>query len=405
MNLPLFIAKRYLFAKKSHNVINIISAISSIGMAIGTAALVIIMSVYNGFDSLVESMMGNIEPDLLITPATGKVFVPEGEVYDRLREDDAVASMCTVLEETVFIDYDGNQGVARAKGVDEVHEAASPIRAHIRLGEVSLHNGPRPMAVVGAGLAAKMEINPRFLSGINLYFPTRTGKISLTSPEESLNSTRVFPSATFTLNSEIDNSYIILPIDRMWDLLEYESGEISAVEIRLAEGAGRSELERVRKYVMEGLGEGFKVSDRYMQNESLYKMMKYEKAAIWLILIFVIIIIALNIFGSLSMLIIEKQGDIATLRSLGADDRLIRRIFVLEGWLISLLGMLAGLLIGIAFVALQSATGMIKMPGNFVVNSYPVILKPLDILVSITAISAIGYLIALIPSRKSRSGF
>jgi len=363
------------------------------------------MSVYNGFDSIVDSMMGNIEPDLLITPSTGKVFIPEGGVYDQLRADDSVASMCTVLEETVFINYDGNQGIARAKGVDDVYEAESPIRDHIRLGEFSLHRGQLPQAVVGAGLASKMEINPRFLTGLDLYFPTRTGKISLTNPEDALDHIRVFPSATFSLNSEIDNSYILLPIEKMWELLEYENGEVSGVEIRLAEGAGRSELERIRKYVVEALGDGFKVSDRYMQNESLYKMMKYEKASIWLILIFVIIIIALNIFGSLSMLIIEKQGDISTLRSLGAGEKLVRKIFVLEGWLISFLGMIAGLVLGIGFVLLQSATGMIKMPGNFVVDAYPVILKTGDLLLSITAISAIGYLIALIPARKSRLGF
>jgi len=402
MNLPLFIARRYLFARKSHNVINIISAISAIGMAIGTAALIIILSIYNGFDSLVSSMMSNVEPDLRITPAEGKVFVAEGEVYDWIYAQESVSSMGEVLQEQVFINYDGKQGVATAKGVDKIYQEESPIREQIRDGKYEFWKGQIPECLVGMGLAYKIGINPRFLSPLEIYFPARTRKISMTNPAASIEEIWVWPSGLFSINSEIDETYILLDIDKMRELLEYEN-EVSAVEIRMVEGTSAKELKRVQNGIQERLGDDFKVCDRYQQNESLYKMMKYEKASIYLILVFVIIIIALNIFGSLSMLLIEKKDDVQTLRAMGADDRLVRRIFILEGWLISLLGMVAGLVIGILFAVLQQKFGLIKMPGNFVVNAYPVVLQWADVVITAVSVAVIGYLIALIPALGTRT--
>ena len=396
MRLSVFIAKRYLFAKKSHNVINIISAISAIGMAIGTAALIIIMSVYNGFDSLIRSKMGNVEPDLMISPASGKVFVPEGETYDWIYEQQSVKNMCCVLQEQVFISYEGQQGVAMVKGVDWIYEEESPIRDHIIDGTFRLHRGDIPLAATGAGLAHSMGINPRFISPIDIYFPSRTRKLSTANPISSIESIKVWPSSIFSINTEIDENLMIIPIEKMRELLEYDE-EVSAVEIRLTEDAGQDELVRIQKEISQRLGPEFKVKDRFQQNESLYKMMKYEKAAIYMILIFIIIIISFNIFGSLSMLIIEKRADIGTLRSLGAKERLIRNIFVLEGWMISLAGLAAGLVIGTGFSLLQQHFGFIKMPGHFIVQAYPVILSWTDILLTIAGVAVIGYVIALLP--------
>ena len=396
MNLAAFIAKRYLFAKKSHNVINIISAISAIGMAIGTAALIIILSVYNGFDSLIKSMMSNVEPDLLITPSTGKVFVPQGQTYDWIYEQECVKNMCSVLQEQVFISYNGQQGLAQVKGVDWIYEGESPIREHLRDGDFTLHKGDIPLAAVGSGLAYQMGINPRFLSPIEIYFPSRTRRISLANPASSLESIKVWPSCTFSINAEVDSKLMIIPIEKMSELLEYND-EVSAVEIRVTEGTSARKIEELQKEIAERLGPDFKVKDRFQQNESLYKMMKYEKAAIYMILIFVIIIIAFNIFGSLSMLIIEKKDDIRTLSSLGASDSLIKRIFVLEGWMISLVGLVIGLIAGVGFSLLQQHFGFIKMPGSFMVQAYPVILSVGDILLTVAGVSLIGYLIALLP--------
>ena len=406
MRLAPFIAKRYIFAKKSHNVINIISAISAIGMAIGTAALIIIMSVYNGFDSLIRSMMGNVEPDLLITPVSGKVFVPEGEVYDWIYDQEAVASMSCVLQEQVFINYDGKQGLAKAKGVDWIYEEETPLREHLVEGEFRLHKGDIPLAAVGASLAYELGLSPRFLAPVEVYFPARDRKISTSNPFASLESIKVWPSCTFAVNADVDSELMILPIEKMRELLEYDD-EVSAIELRLTTGTGEKEAARLQEEISARLGSGFNVKDRFQQNESLYKMMKYEKAAIYMILLFVIIIIAFNIFGSLSMLIIEKKSDIETLRSLGAQDNLIRRIFVLEGWLISLIGMGAGLVVGIAFALMQQHFGFIKMPGHFTVQAYPIIISFSDILLTIAGVAVIGYIIAMLPtaslSRKAKS--
>ena len=398
MRLAAFIAGRYLFAKKSHNVINIISAISAIGMAIGTAALIIILSVYNGFDSLIRSMMSNVEPDLLITPSTGKVFTPDGEIYDWIYDQPSVFNMCCVLEEDVFISYDGRQGMARAKGVDWIYEEETPLRGQVADGEFRLRKGDIPMAVVGDILAYKMGINHRFLAPIEIYYPSRTRRISLANPAGALESIKVYPAGTVSINDDVDKQLMVISIDKMRELMEYEE-EVSAVEIRLTEGTSEKELKRIQKEIQTRLGPDFKVKDRLQQNEVLYKMMKYEKIATYMILFFAIIIIAFNIFGSLTMLIIEKREDIQTLRCLGAEEKTIRNIFTLEGWLISLTGMSVGLVIGIGFALIQQHFGIIKMPGHFVVQAYPIILSVTDILFTALGIATIGYLIALIPSR------
>lgn len=400
MHLPLFIARRYLFAKKSHNVINIISAISAVGMAIGTAALIIILSIYNGFDELVKSTLSNVEPDILITPAKGKVFIPEGEAFDRIKANPLIDEYDLILQENVFVDYDGHQGIAKAKGVDSAFEAGSPLAEHITNGEFSLHKGQLPQMVVGAGLAYKMGMNPAFLASAELYFPIRDRNFSLANPAASIETVRMRPSGIFSVNQQIDNDLIILPIEQMRKLLGYEE-EVSGVELRLVEGFTAKDLRSAIKDIQKELGPGFKVLDRFRQNTSLYKMMRYEKAAIFLILIFVIIIIALNIFGSITMLIIEKKDDIETYRSLGATDKLLRRTFTLEGWLISLLGLAAGLVVGIGFSLAQQHFGFIKMPGSFLVNAYPVILQWQDVLATIAGVALIGYIIALLPVRRN----
>ena len=400
MHLSLFIARRYLFAKKSHNVINIISAISAVGMAIGTAALIIILSIYNGFDELVKSTLSNVEPDILITPAKGKVFIPEGEAFDLIRKNPLIDEYDLILQENVFVDYDGHQGIAKAKGVDSAFEAESPLAEHITNGEFSLHKGQLPQMVVGAGLAYKMGMNPAFLASAELYFPIRDRNFSLANPAASIETVRMRPSGIFSVNQQIDDDLMIVPIEEMRKLLGYEE-EVSGVEIRLAEGSTAKDIRSAIKDIQKELGPGFKVLDRFRQNTSLYKMMRYEKAAIYLILIFVIIIIALNIFGSITMLIIEKKDDIETYRSLGATDKMLRHTFTLEGWLISLLGLAAGLVVGIGFSLAQQHFGFIKMPGSFLVNAYPVILQWQDVLATIAGVALIGYIIALLPVRRN----
>lgn len=398
MNLPFFFAWRYLFAKKSHNVINIISAISAVGMAIGTAALIIVLSIYNGFDSLVKSMLNDFDPDILITPAEGKTFVPEGPAYDWIYGQEIVKNMCCVITENVFVNYDGRQGMVTAKGADWVYEEESPLREHIRTGEFALHRGDVPLAVVGSGIAYRMGVNPRFLSPLELYFPARDRNFSLTNPMASIETVNVWPSGIFAINSEIDDRYIIVPIEVMKELLGY-GDEVSGVELRLRDGYRQKDAEKLKTGISERLGPDYKVSDRFEQNKSLYKMMKYEKLSIFTILVFIVIIIASNIFGSLSMLIIEKRRDIGILESMGMKESTVRQVFVLEGWMISLLGLGAGLVTGIGFSLLQQHFGIIKMPGNFIVQAYPVILSVRDVIITAVSVAAVGWVIARLPVR------
>lgn len=396
-NLPLRFALRYLFARKSHNVINIISGISVAGMAIGTAALIIILSVFNGFNKLVSDSLGDAQPDLVVKPAAGKAFVPDSTVFAWLYDQELVYNMSSVIEEQAFIAFDGKQSLARVKGVDSVFEEESPLQNHITDGIFSLHRGTLPRAVVGSSLAWSMDINPRFIAPLEIYYPDREGSISLSNPAASLRSTKVTVAGLFAINAELDAELVIVPIETMRELLDYDD-EVSAVEIRVQKGTADKALNGLAAELSERLGPDYEVLDRYRQNEALYKMMRYEKLAIYMILIFIVIIIAFNIYSSLTMLIIEKKDDIGTLRSLGAPEPMTRRIFLLEGWLISLLGLVIGIVLGVAFVLLQQKYGLIRMPGNYIISAYPVILKASDIIWTVVGVSLVGYLIALLPS-------
>ena len=401
-NLPLRFAFRYLFARKSHNVINLISGISVAGMAIGTAALIIILSVFNGFNQLVSESLGDAQPDLIVKPATGKAFVPDSTTFAWLYDQDMVFNMSSVIEEQAFISFDGKQSLARVKGVDSVFEEESPIKNHITDGVFSLHRGTGAGAVIGSSLAWSMEINPRFVAPLEIYYPDREGAVSLANPTSSLRSATARVNGIFALNSELDAEMVLVPIETMRELLDYEN-EVSSIEIRVVKDTPDKALGELVKELETRLGPGYEVLDRYKQNEALYKMMRYEKLAIYMILIFIVIIIAFNIYSSLTMLIIEKKEDIGTLRSLGAPEPMTRRIFLLEGWLISLLGLVIGLVIGIAFVLLQQKFGLIRMPGNYIINAYPVILKATDILWTVIGVAGVGYLIALLPTLTKTS--
>jgi ABC-type transport system, involved in lipoprotein release, permease component len=396
-NLPLRFALRYLFARKSHNVINIISGISVAGMAIGTAALVIILSVFNGFNKLVSDSLGDAQPDLVVKPAAGKAFVPDSTAFAWLYDQEMVYNMSSVIEEQAFISFDGKQSLARVKGVDSVFEEESPIRNHITDGIFSLHRGTLPRAVIGSALAWSMDINPRFIAPLEIYYPDREGSISLSNPAASLRSTKVTVAGLFALNAELDAELVLVPIETMRELLDYDE-EVSGVEIRVTEGTTEKALKGLVTQLQDRLGPDYEVQDRYRQNEALYKMMRYEKLAIYMILIFIVVIIAFNIYSSLTMLIIEKKDDIGTLRSLGAPEQMTRRIFLLEGWLISLLGLVVGLALGIACVLLQQKFGLIRMPGSYIISAYPVILKASDIIWTAVGVAIVGYLIALLPS-------
>lgn len=393
MNLPLRIAVRYLFARKSYNVINLISGIGVAGMALGTAALVIILSVFNGFNRIVSESISDVTPDIVVRPAAGKVFEPDTLAF--LIEDDDILVLSSTLEDQVFVSYEGRQSLARVKGIDLVGEEESAFKDHVVTGEWRLRKGDVPFAVAGVGLAQSLGLSPRFLTPMEVFYPSRTLAPSLANPAATLRKVSLRTGGVFSVNADIDAKLLIVPIESMRELLEYPT-EVSALEIWTAPGTATEVCDRLSA----SLGSDYKVLDRYRQNESIFKMMRYEKLAIFLILIFVVIIIAFNIYSSLKMLVIEKQGDIGTLRSLGASEGMLQRVFLLEGWLVSLFGMLIGLVLGVLVVWLQDRFGLVPMPGNFLVESYPVVLKGLDLVFIAAGVALVGWIMALIPSRK-----
>ena len=386
-------------ARKSLGVIHVISTISAVGMAIGTAALILILSVYNGFDRIIRENISDLSPDILVTPAQGKYFIPEGEAFDALLEDPRILQISSVLEEEVLLSYGGRQELARAKGVDAVYEEESRLAEHLVEGEFSLHDGDLPQAAVGAGIASKMGIRPRFTDPLVLHYPRRGARMPLAGPLSALGSVRCAPSCLFSINSDVDEQLIIVPLEQMRSLLGLDD-EVSGIELRV-DGPVRK---RLLRSLQELLGPDFVVQDRVQQNPTLYKMMRYEKLAIYLILLFVVIIIATNIFGSLSMLSIAKREDMQTLRALGATDALVRRIFIWEGALTSLAGLAVGLVIGVGLALLQQRYGIIKMPGGFFLQAYPVVLQVRDVIWTVLGVGAIGGIISLLaaPARDPR---
>jgi ABC-type lipoprotein release transport system permease subunit len=392
VKLPLFIAWRYLFAKKSHNVINIISLISSTGVALGTMALIAVLSVYNGFEGLIKSLYNSYEPDLLIMASKGKSFVPDSGTFYFIRNSPMVNSFSEVVEENVFLRYRNEEAIATIKGIDSSYVKYTGLNKFLIDGEFRTKFGDIEQVVAGRGIAARLGMNTRFLDPLYLYYPGKNN-ISLINPAASLNSEKVYPAGIFSIEMGIDDKYIFIPLETARRLLGY-TNEVTSIEINLKKGTDCAAFE---KEVSKKLGDKFTVKNRYAQRETVYKMMKTEKLTIYLILIFILTIISFNVYGSLSMLIIEKGDDIGTFRAIGADSRMVRRIFLLEGWLISLAGVFTGALLGIVITLLQKYFGFIPMPGNFIVDSYPVILKASDIAYSIAGTALVGYFAALLP--------
>ena len=396
MNTTFFIARRYLFAKKSHNVINIISAISAAGIAVGCAALVIILSIYNGFDDLLKGMFESYTPDVVVTPDRGKVFTPDSVVLAALAAREDVASVSEVLEETVFLKYGDKDAIVTARGVDSVYQNVTGLAQYVVQGGFSLKDGEIDQMVLGSSIAQDLRINTTFVTPLEVYFPSRTAKVSLTDPTASLRKVNLFPVGIIALEKSFDEQYVYMPIGALRNVLE-RTDEVSMLEIRLKPEALTAAGDipgKIQDEIAALFGDGYNVRNKYQQNESLYKMMTYEKLAIYLILLFVVLIISCNVFGSLSMLIIEKQDDIEILRSMGADDKTINRIFTTEGWMISLLGAAAGIILGVLVCLAQQYFHLVRLPGNFIVSYYPVHLQWLDILIIFVSVAAIGYVMS-----------
>lgn len=429
MRFLFHIAWRYLFAKKSHNVINIISTISAIGIALGCMVLVVILSVYNGFDNLIKSLYNSYSPNYIIEAAKGKSFTADEALIGKIREQESTLAIAPLVQDNIFCTYNGSQSVATLCGVDSLFLQRSRLADYIVDGSFSTGLGEINGAIVSSKLAITLGIRCRFTTPLMLYYPkmrrdataastaasSTASKAATTAAstaaadygaaagnmQELLSILKAHPSGTIQLEKSFDNGLVYIGIERARQLLQFKENEVSA--LYLYGPAGREEeapSNSLTKRLREALGKEFVVKDRYMQNSTMYKMMRSEKIAVYLILLFVIIIVSFNIFGSISLLIIDKRGDIEILRSMGAREPLIKRVFMLQGFLISALGTLIGTALGVGLSLLQYHFEIIKLPGNFIIDHYPVEIVPQDLLYIVAGVLAAGYLISRLPLRK-----
>ena len=362
----------------------------------GTMALIIILSVFNGLEGMVNKIFNTFDPDLSVTSAMGKVFVPDSLSLVRLTEINGVSAYSLTLEDNAALRYGDRQTIASIKGVDDNYTNVSNIDSSMYEGEFRLKTSTnQPRAVLGRGVAGYLGVSVNFVNPLFIYLPRRTGGNSINS-ENAVIKKYIFPSGIFEIEQEFDSKYLFIPLDFCRELLEYEN-EISSIEIRLKDYLSEPS---VRKEIEKIFGKNFKIKNREEQQELFYKVMRSERLAIFFILTLIIIIASFNIIGSLTMLIIEKERDIEILKSLGADNNLIRKIFIFEGWLISISGTLAGLILGFIICWLQQRYGLIRLNSeSLMMQSYPVIMKFKDFIIVPVTVLLIGYWAAWYPVR------
>ncbi len=400
MRLSRFIASRYLFSKSNPNVINIISGISVLGYAVGAMALVTVLSVFNGFEQLVQSLYNAFDPDIRIELVEGKAIAIDSLPLAEIKAMDGVADLAMVLEENVAVAYDDKQGIALMKGVSGNYPGLTKLDSMVYEGELVLQEDEHNYAVLGLGVASRLGVSIyNDFTKLGIYVPRKgRGGVDL-NPMKMLNQAFVFPRGIFSIDDEINNAYILVPLRLSQELLEYPNG-VSSIELKLKEGA---KLPQVQNAIQERLGNRFKVLNREQQQEALYRVFRYEKWATALILMFILFLLTFTVISSLTMLVMEKRKDISILKSMGAKDSSIRSIFLQEGLLISLLGGLIGLAAGYGLCWAQETYGIIGFGGmsSFIVNAYPVDMQWVDFVLIFILILVLGLLTAWLPARKA----
>jgi lipoprotein-releasing system permease protein len=391
-------ARRYLISKKSVNVINIISGISISGVTVGTFALIVILSVFNGLDTSIKTLFSSFDPDIKITAAKGKSFEMDEGNFNAIRQISGISTLTPVIEENALLGYGDRKYFATIKGVPANYSEVSGLDTScITSGRFLLEAKQIPYAVVGQGVAYYLSVGLNFTDPVHIY-TLKKGVNGRPSLANSFNHSTIYASGIFANQQEIDSKYVLVPFGYAQELFQMGT-RVSSVELGLKEGvSGESVQPEIRRI----LGGNFVVKTQFEQHELFYRVMKSEKWAIFIILGFILIIASFNILGSLSMLIIDKKADIAILQSMGANQKLIRTIFLFEGWMISLAGAVFGLILGILICWIQIKYGILKIPGNegsFIFSSYPVEIRIGDLTAIFLLVSGIGFLAAWYPIR------
>ncbi|MCC8088939.1 MAG: ABC transporter permease [Rikenellaceae bacterium] len=396
LKLPFFFAKRYLFSRKSVSAINIITGISAFTVAIPVMAMVVLLSVFNGFDGLIKLMYKNFDPELRVTVSEGRIFSSDS-ISDIIKNTDDVESVSFVLDGNALFEYRKNQFIGTVRGVDEAYSQVVPIENMVVRGEYAPKFGDLDQVLVGQGIAYTLQMGGSMIEPLNIYVPKK-GKTFSFLPVDFYRKKSIHPSGIYALDNETDGRYVIAPLDFARSLMDIGGGEVSAAFLKLKDG---SDANKVRKVLSERLGNRFVVQTRYQQKESFYRIMQYEKWGIYFIILMVLVIASFSVIGSLTMIIIDKKRDTDALVTLGANRKLIRNIFVTEGMLISGTGMVAGLILGAALCMLQQKFGFIGMAGaTFLVDAYPVQMKLTDIAGIVASVFVINYLISVFTVRS-----
>ena len=398
MNFPLRIARRYVFAKKSTNAINVITGIAVFGICVGTAALILVLSVFNGFEDLIAKMYSNFDPDVKVTPVQGKTFVIDSAQIRELESIPGIATVSQSLEEIAFFQYKENQDFGTLKGVDENFVKVTEIDSTIREGRYALQEGPRALAVLGLGMRNKLGVNiDDLFSPISIYLPK---KEEVGMFEQQFRKRVAYPAGTFFIQQEFDNQYVLTSLELARDLLAMP-GQVSELEIRLTD-EGRRQQGPVLSAIGEVMGDGFQVRDRFQQEETFMKLMQMEKWLSFAIVSLMMLLVSFNLVGALWMVVLEKRKDITILKSMGAFDNTIRNIFLFEGLMLCLLGVAAGFVLALLIYWLQTTFGIVGIPGNFVVEAYPISIRLFDFVVVLLTVSAIGLLASLPPALRAK---
>ncbi|MCL1821568.1 MAG: FtsX-like permease family protein [Prolixibacteraceae bacterium] len=396
ISLAFFIACRYLISKKKQNIINVISWISTVGIATGTLALVVVLSVFNGFNDLISSFFSILDPDLKITATEGKFFDPTYVTDSVLGKTAGIADYALVIEDNAILKYKDRQNVAVVKGVSDNFASMINIDDFMFGGAFILKSDDVFYAVPGLGVFSFLGIDINFSDPLHFYFP-RKGVVLSALSSNAMKHDYLYPVGIFSLLDEIDNSLVFVPFEFAAALFDSKD-VVSAVEIKLS---GDVPLKSVQKNLLLLTGGNYEVKDRYQQHDSMYKTMKSEKFVTYLILVFILIIASFNILGSLSMIIIDKEDDIAILNSMGASKGLLKHIFLYEGWLISIIGVVGGILLGVLICLAQIQFELIKLPGEgtFAVSAYPVKILFSDLFIVAALVLFVGFLAAWYPVR------
>ena len=399
-NLESHIAWRYLFSKKGHNAINIVSGISAAAVAVVTAAMICVLSVMNGFGTLVEHMFSEFDPVLLVVPTEGSTLRTDTAPIVSLYAREDIEAISMQLEQTALIRYKDHQTPARVMGVDSVFTQTAHIDSIIADGFYSVWDGAFDRATMGRGLAAQIGMNAHFTGALHFYAPQRTGRVNMMRPDLSLNHEHAFIAGTFAVNQvEYDDQLVLVSLPLAQRLFDYD--EFTATALRIQPKVDLK-ISNFKFQISNLLGPGYKVMNRYEQQASFFNILRIEKLLTILLLVFILLIASFNIIGSLSMLIIDKREDIQILSHLGADETTIRRVFLLEGWFISSLGALTGLIIGVLLCLGQQHFGWLKLGSGaeYVISAYPVQVQALDIVLVAVIVLALGFAAAFYPSRK-----